>query len=83
MNEGVNDGGAAGVEIRAVVITVSDGCARGVREDLSGEALAALLAEAAAGRRTLPLLMAVGVLFVAGLVLLADLADHPEIQVIR
>ena len=48
MNEGVNDGGAAGVEIRAVVITVSDGCARGVREDLSGEALAGLLAEAGA-----------------------------------
>ena len=34
------------VEIRAVVITVSDACARGEREDVSGEALAGLLREA-------------------------------------
>lgn len=33
------------VEIRAVVITVSDGCARGLREDLSGAALLELLKE--------------------------------------
>lgn len=31
--------------IRAVVITVSDGCARGLREDLSGAALVELLEE--------------------------------------
>ncbi len=36
------------VEMRAVVITVSDGCARGLREDLSGEALLELLREAGA-----------------------------------
>jgi molybdopterin adenylyltransferase len=34
--------------IRAVVITVSDGCAQGFREDLSGAALAELLEEAGA-----------------------------------
>src|SRR5918997_490681 len=34
--------------IRAVVITVSDACARGEREDVSGEALAGLLREAGA-----------------------------------
>lgn len=34
--------------IRAVVITVSDGCARGLREDLSGAALQELLLEAGA-----------------------------------
>ena len=34
--------------IRAVVITVSDACARGEREDVSGEALARLLREAGA-----------------------------------
>ena len=33
-------------EIRAVVITVSDGCFHGVREDLSGPAVAELLEEA-------------------------------------
>lgn len=32
-------------EIRVVVITVSDGCARGLREDLSGAALVELLEE--------------------------------------
>ena len=37
-----------GVEIRAVVITVSDGCARGVREDASGAALVELLTQAGA-----------------------------------
>ena len=36
------------VEIRAVAITVSDRCARGEQEDVSGERLAALLAEAGA-----------------------------------
>lgn len=35
-------------EIRAVVVTVSDRCARGEREDESGAALAALLEEAGA-----------------------------------
>jgi molybdopterin adenylyltransferase len=35
-------------KIRAVVITVSDGCASGVREDLSGAALLELLEEAGA-----------------------------------
>lgn len=37
-----------GVEIRAVAITVSDRCARGEREDVSGEKLAALLEGAGA-----------------------------------
>jgi len=37
-----------GIQIRAVVITVSDRCARGEREDLSGEALAGLLLDAGA-----------------------------------
>lgn len=37
------------VEIRAVVITVSDGCARGEREDASGAALVELLRAAGAG----------------------------------
>src|SRR5215207_5078821 len=37
-----------GTTIRAVVITVSDRCARGGREDVSGETLAALLREAGA-----------------------------------
>lgn len=37
-----------GIQIRAVVITVSDRCARGESEDLSGAALASLLAEAGA-----------------------------------
>ena len=36
------------VEIRAVVITVSDGCAHGVRKDESGELLVELLLEAGA-----------------------------------
>lgn len=36
------------VEIKAVVITVSDACSRGEREDESGVALAALLKEAGA-----------------------------------
>ena len=36
------------VEIRAVVITVSDACARGEREDVSGDELARLLREAGA-----------------------------------
>ena len=35
-------------EIRAVVITVSDACARGEREDLSGAALVELLQDASA-----------------------------------
>lgn len=35
-------------EIRAVVITVSDGCARGLREDRSGAALVELLKETGA-----------------------------------
>jgi molybdopterin adenylyltransferase len=34
--------------MRAVVITVSDGCARGLREDLSGQTLSELLEEAGA-----------------------------------
>lgn len=45
------------VEIHAVVITVSDGCARGLREDLSGAALVELLEELGAkivGREVLP-----------------------------
>jgi molybdenum cofactor synthesis domain-containing protein len=37
-----------GIQIRAVVITVSDRCARAESEDLSGEALAGLLTEAGA-----------------------------------
>jgi molybdopterin adenylyltransferase len=37
-----------GIQIRSVVITVSDRCARGESEDLSGEALAGLLTEAGA-----------------------------------
>ncbi|MBD0373072.1 MAG: MogA/MoaB family molybdenum cofactor biosynthesis protein [Pyrinomonadaceae bacterium] len=47
----------AGVKIRAVVITVSDGCARGLREDHSGAALVELLEEAGAqvlAREVLP-----------------------------
>ena len=36
------------IQIRSVVITVSDRCARGESEDLSGEALAGLLTEAGA-----------------------------------
>jgi len=36
------------VRIRAAVVTVSDGCAKGERKDESGELLAALLAEAGA-----------------------------------
>lgn len=36
------------VHLRAVVITVSDRCARGEQEDVSGETLAALLREAGA-----------------------------------
>src|SRR5918998_5416640 len=36
------------VEIKAVVVTVSDACARGEREDVSGEELARLLREAGA-----------------------------------
>lgn len=35
-------------QIRAVVMTVSDGCARGLREDLSGAALVELLKDAGA-----------------------------------
>jgi molybdopterin adenylyltransferase len=35
-------------KMRAVVITVSDGCARGLREDLSGAALVELLQESGA-----------------------------------
>lgn len=44
-------------KIRAVVITVSDGCARGVREDLSGATLVELLEEMGANvveREVLP-----------------------------
>ncbi|HEX6624027.1 MAG TPA: MogA/MoaB family molybdenum cofactor biosynthesis protein, partial [Pyrinomonadaceae bacterium] len=37
-----------GTTIRAVVITVSDRCARGEQEDVSGETLAGLLREAGA-----------------------------------
>ena len=36
------------VEVRAVVITVSDACARGEREDTSGETLIALLKQSGA-----------------------------------
>ena len=45
------------IEIRAVVITASDACARGEREDASGATLAALLEEMGAtviARETLP-----------------------------
>lgn len=45
------------VRINAVAITVSDGCARGLREDLSGAALVELLEEMGAnivGREVMP-----------------------------
>ena len=41
-------GARFGAEIRAVVITVSDGCFHGKREDLSGRAVVDLLEQAGA-----------------------------------
>src|SRR5437588_12031816 len=52
-----SEGKAMGVEIRAAVVTVSDRCARGEREDESGALLVELLREAGAtvvAREVLP-----------------------------
>jgi len=53
----VGDDRAAGTDVRAVVVTVSDGVTRGTRQDTSGEVAAELLREAGFGdveRRVVP-----------------------------
>jgi molybdopterin adenylyltransferase len=56
-NRAVGGDGGVGDDIRAVVVTVSDGVTQGTRQDASGEAAAALLREAGFGdveRRVVP-----------------------------